>query len=443
MIATEQRAKASPKKSSSMVRLLCDLYPLHRTLNSDDFEKALKLIGSFLGEGFQIRSYEPGTPAYTWFVPLRYHVDEAYIEHKGKKYANFADNNLSLVSYSIAVDKEISYEELRKHVHTSPALPEEIPWVFRYYEKTWGFCMSHNQWKSLDPKGKYRVVIKSRFDKKPFLVGEYLLRGKSKEEILWVSDICHPNQVNDSISGAVVAADIARQLKIKYSGRYSIRFLFLAEIIGSIVWFSRNEAKIKNMKHGFFTEMVGNQNRFLLKQSRMGNALIDRVMPYVLSRHERCGKAEIIPFKNIVPGNDEKVMDSIGIEIPSISLTRWPYREYHTTADNPSIIDSDNLDEAKNVFLETIRILNTSLYPMYQSKGPIFLSRFGLWVEYQENPELNGAIQRILYLMDGKHSVFDIAQEVGLDYDTVYSYLLKCEENKLIRWSAKPRCGKQ
>jgi len=158
----------------------------------------------------------------------------------------------------------------------------------------------------------------------------------------------------------------------------------------------------------------------------------------VLSRHERWGKAEVIPFKGGLPGNDERVMNGVGIDIPTISLTRWPYPEYHTTADNPSIIGAKNLEETKAVFLEILGILNSNQYPVYRSKGPIFLSRFGLWVDWRTHPRLNGALETILQLLDGKHSVFDIAKEVDLDYDTVYSYLKRFEEHRLIRWRDQP-----
>ena len=438
IMETEQTLQPTIPKKSEMFSLLCDLYPLHRTINSDDFEKALKLIGAFLGKSFQIHSYEPGTQAFTWSVPYRYDVDEAYIEHNGKRYANFKESPLSVVSYSIPVDKTVSYEELRSHVYTSETLPNEIPWMFKYYEKDWGFCLRHNEWKTFNQSDTFRVMIKSRFEKKPFLVGEYFIQGKSKEEILWVSDICHPYQVNDSLSGAVVAVQTAKELNQKYQGRYSIRFLFLAETIGSIVWFARNQKKINHIKHGLFCEMVGHNNSFRLKQSDPGNALVDRVAKYVLTRYERFGKAEIISFKGGIPGNDERVMNGVGINIPTISLTRWPYPEYHTSADNPSIIDPDNLDETKHVFQDILHILNTNLYPVYLSKGPIFLSRYGLWVDWRKDLKLNRALETILQLLDGKHSVFDIAEETSLDYETVLSYLKKFEANQLIRWSRKP-----
>lgn len=430
------------KRDSGMYRLLCDLYPLHRTINSDDFEKALGIIRSFVGGNFKIRGYEPGEPAFTWFVPYRYHVDEAYIEWNGKRYANFADHPLSVVSYSFPVDRVVTYGELKTHVYTHEALPDEIPWMFKYYQKEWGFCLRHNEWKTFDPKASYRVVIKSRFEKEPFQVGELLIPGKSKEEILWVSDVCHPYQANDSLAGAVVAAQTAKTLRGRYQGHYSIRFLFLPETIGSIVWFARNLKKIKRIKYGMFSEMVGKDNPFRLKLSHQGNTRIDRVAAHVLRRHERHGKAEVIAFKGGHPGNDERVMNGAGIGIPTISLTRWPYPEYHTTADNPSIIKPENLDETLKVFGDIFHILNTDRYPVYQSQGPIFLSRYGLWVDWRENPKLNAALETILQLLDGRHSVFDIAEETELDFAVVTSYLEQFQKHKLIRWSSKPKASK-
>lgn len=421
-----------------MFRLMCDLYPLHRTINSDDFEKSLGIIGNFLGDGFKIHAYDPGTEAFTWFVPYRYYVDEAYIEYNGRRYADFSQNSLSIVSYSVPVDKTVTYEELKPHVYTSEAQPDEIPWIFKYYQKEWGFCMPLNVWKTFDKNGTFRVVIKSRFEKKPFQVGELVIPGKSKEEILWVSDICHPNQVNDSITGAVVAAQIAKELKGRYDGHYTLRFLFLAETIGSIVWFSRNEEKIPGIKFGMFCEMVGNNNRFLFKRTRQDSTLIDRVAAHVLAQHETHGATESIPFAKVVPGNDERVMNGAGIDIPSVSITRWPYPQYHTTADNPSMIVPENLEEAKTVFTEILNILNTNRYPIYLSRGPIFLSRYNLHVAWLDNPKLNRCLEQILFSLDGKHSVFDIAEEVGLDYATVYGYLKKFEEHQLIRWSDTP-----
>ena len=52
--------------------------------------------------------------------------------------------------------------------------------------------------------------------------------------------------------------------------------------------------------------------------------------------------------------NDEKVLDSPGVDIPMISLTRYPYPEYHTDGDNMDIIDKNTLKAVGQTVLEVI-----------------------------------------------------------------------------------------
>ncbi len=56
---------------------------------------------------------------------------------------------------------------------------------------------------------------------------------------------------------------------------------------------------------------------------------------------------------------------------------------------------------------------------------PVFLSGYGLWVDWRENWDLNRAIEKIMNKFEGKHSIFDIAEQVGLDYWTVREYVKK------------------
>lgn len=426
------------KSDKGIMALLTRLYPLHRTINSDDMEKSIRLIGKYIGKGYKVRSYVPGKPAFNWKVPLRYSVDEAYIECRGKRIIDFGRSNLSVFSYSEAIEKTISYDELRRHVYTRPDRPRDIPWMFKYYERTWGFCMPHRDWLRLDRKASYKVVIKSRFEKKPFIIGECVIPGRSREEILWVSDVCHPSQVNDSLTGAVIAARLAKEWAKKYRGRFTLRFLFLPETIGSIVWLSNNRRKIKRIRFGMFCEMLGNRNRHLLKLSRDGNTPIDRIAQRVLEMYSSMGKTETIPFQQMVPANDEKIMDGVGIHIPTISFTRWPYPEYHTSADNPSIVSLACLRESFVAARQIINCLNGDLYPKSTVRGPIMLSRYNLWVPYETNPALNLSIQRILFMIDGQHSVTDISKELNLDRRMLLRYLERFAKHGLIRWKHGP-----
>ena len=75
-----------------------------------------------------------------------------------KKYADFSKNNLHVVGYSQPINKIITLSELKKHIHIDEANKSAIPYVTSYYKRTWGFCLSENQLKSIKNK-KYKVVI--------------------------------------------------------------------------------------------------------------------------------------------------------------------------------------------------------------------------------------------------------------------------------------------
>ena len=102
--------------------------------------------------------------------------------------------------------------------------------------------------------------------------------------------------------------------------------------------------------------------------------------------------------------------------MPCISLNRWPYEEYHTTDDNLDIMQEDMLVGAADVAEKIIRIYASNYIPKRTFRGPVFLSGNGLWVDWRENWELNRAIEKIMMRFEGQHSVFDIAEQVGLDY---------------------------
>ncbi|GJQ51857.1 MAG: hypothetical protein HKUEN02_07040 [Anaerolineaceae bacterium] len=46
-------------------------------------------------------------------------------------------------------------------------------------------------------------------------------------------------------------------------------------------------------------------------------------------------------------------------------------------------------------------------------------------MDWRDNWALNRAIEKIMMRFEGQHSIFDIAEQVGLDYQTVYEYVEK------------------
>ena len=100
------------KPYTSLKSILSEFYPLHRTLASDGQDKTLEIIGSYMPDSsnYTIETYTPLEKAWTWKVPERYVVHEAYLEiESGERVVDFKNNPLHIVSYSLPVDKTLSF----------------------------------------------------------------------------------------------------------------------------------------------------------------------------------------------------------------------------------------------------------------------------------------------------------------------------------------------
>ena len=169
---------------------------------------------------------------FDWKIPKEWNVVDAYIkDSKGNKIIDFKNNNLHLVSYSRPVNKIVNFKTLNKHLHSLKSQPNAIPYITSYYNKYWGFCISHKKRKKLK-KGNYKVFINSNFKKGNLKFGEIYIKGKSKKEILISTNICHPSMGNNEISGLVVSLALAKWLKKKKIKNILIEFcLFLKRLV--------------------------------------------------------------------------------------------------------------------------------------------------------------------------------------------------------------------
>ena len=412
--------------------ILESLYPLHRTLACDDMDQALRMVGEHMpaAAGYEIETYTPGTPVWTWTVPERYHVEEAYLETEdGRRIVDFADNPLHLVSYSPPVDELLDWDELEPHLYYSEDHPAAIPWVFKYYQRDWGFCLPKDVFDRLDRDARYRAVIRSHFlsdlEAGGFRVGAGVLSPEGEPdpdvgEMLISAHLCHPMQANDDAAGVVTAIEVARRLAANPlpTGSMGVRFWFGPETIGTIAYLAHHEELIPRLKGGIFAEMTGNQGKIAWHHSRQHDHLLDRITSHVLREREPVER-DFAAF----PPNDERVINGPGVNVPCISINRWPYDQYHTTKDNPSIIHEEMLQDAADVIEEIVRIYASNYIPKRTFRGPVFLSGHGLWVDWRDDFDLNRAIEKIMMRFEGEHTVFDIAEQVGLDYWVVRDYV--------------------
>lgn len=432
-----------------MISLLRQLYPLNRHLVGNDNEKALQMIKMDLGD-LTIHRYPTGMPCWTWHIPEKWEITSSYIEcENGKRFGEFEKHPLHVVTYSLPVDKTVLREELFSHLHVSKRIPEAVPYVTRFYERDWGFCLSQIDANSLDGN-RFKVFIDAKHAPGEMVVGEYTLTGKSAQIVMIVTNICHPAQVNDSISGAVVAVDLIKELR-KRGLHYTYKFLFLPETIGSIAWLSQNENLISNIHCGLFFEMLGNSNDHLLQHTFSGTAKIDKIALDVLEQDTNSFRTTT--FRK-GPASDEMIFDGPGIHKPMINLSRYPYAEYHTNLDTPAIISESRLVESRDIIHKILLILDNDRIPVRKFKGPVFLSAYGLWQRWEvtmvkdketlisENTDylMNIALDYIMNMIDGTQSIFEIywmlknKYEFPITLEFVDNFIRKLQQNDLVKW---------
>jgi len=224
------------KSYTSLKAILAEFFPLHRTLVSDDQDRTLQIVGSYLPEsaGYTLETYAPGAQAWTWRVPERYVVHEAYLEtEEGRRIVDFKDNPLHIVSYSLPVDRLLNWQELEPHLYFNEKRPQAVPWVFKYYERDWGFCLSKVSFDQLSRDGKYRAVIRAEFISDPaqgFRVATAVIHpegGPNPQagEMIVQAHTCHPMQANDDGAGVVTAIQLARRLaekRVLFCGNHGV-----------------------------------------------------------------------------------------------------------------------------------------------------------------------------------------------------------------------------
>ena len=262
-----------------MLDLIGELFPICRSITGAGLRQSLKRVGELIP--LATHEVPTGTQAFDWTVPKEWNIADAYIKDTdGRRIVDFRDNNLHVVNYSAPVNARMSLGELRPHLHSLPDRPDWIPYRTTYYAETWGFCLPHRQLESL-PDGEYEVVIDSSLRDGALTYGECVLPGEVEDEFLISTHICHPSLANDNLSGVAVAAALA-QILARTPHRYTYRFLFVPGTIGPIAWLSRNQDKVRRIKHGLVLACVGDRGSINYKRSRRGSADIDRAVECVL-----------------------------------------------------------------------------------------------------------------------------------------------------------------
>jgi aminopeptidase-like protein len=349
------------------------------------------------------------------------------------------------VSYSLPFEGIVSRDVLLKHLYVHPKIAEAVPFIFKYYERDWGLCCSRTLRDSLHDD-EYRVVIKTDFSYSTLKVGEVVIPGQTDECIVLCSHLCHPHQANDDLSGVIVGIKVAQELLKRKNSRYTYRYLIVPETIGSIAYLSHNVALVPKIKGGMFLEMLGLDHPHALQLSFQGNTELDHC--FTLAMKQRDYHAWTGPFRTVI-GNDERQFNGPGVRIPFLSLSRVlppssphaPYREYHSSFDNPGLVSPRHLEDSRDMVLAMIDTLESNRVPVNKFNGEPFCSRYGLHVDWYSNPEGHNSLFNILDRIDGTRSLADIAAECGVSFEAVRSTVDELERCGLVEYSENKQAG--
>lgn len=397
------------------------LFPLCRSITGNANRETLKILQEIIP--LTIVEVPSGTHVYDWIIPDEWNIRDAWISDlKGRRIVDFRDSNLHVVGYSEPIDLVMDWEGLKDHIHVHPDLPDAIPYRTSYYKRSWGFCVTHSQFIELEKEeGSFHVVIDADLKPGALTYGEFLIPGSSSKEILLSCYICHPSMANDSLSGVLLTAFLARQiLKIK-SRRWSYRIIFVPETIGAIAYCAINEGAMKKIDFGLVITTVGGPGSFSYKQSWNSSHFINSMIERVF--FELGEKFITYPFD--IHGSDERQYSSQGFRLNIATICRDRYYEYpyyHSSLDDLNFVSPEQVAETLVIYQKLIEEVEALKF--YRSTSPyceVMLSRHGLYPEQGGAmlPQFGGRseldiILWLLFLCDGSQPIQHIAQKLNV-----------------------------
>jgi aminopeptidase-like protein len=407
---------SSPAGATSTGRGLYEfaarLYPICRSITGAGVRETLALIRARVP--LVVHEVPSGTRVFDWEIPPEWNVeDAAVIDADGRRVIDFRAHNLHLVSYSEPVQTSLALEELSARLHVLPEHPDWIPYRTSYYRRSWGFCMRARDRTALRA-GRYRVEVKSSLAPGSLTYGELVIAGRTRDEVLFFTHVCHPSLANDNTSGMVVTTALAEWIA-REPRRLTYRFVFAPGTIGSLTWLKRNESRLSRVRHALVLALLGDPGTLTYKRSRRETSEIDEIVAYVLA-----GDGAVIPFSPY--GYDERQLCSPGFDLPAGRLTRsvnGGYPQYHTSADDLSLITPAALQRSLEVCQRVVEVIESNRrYLNLRPKGEPRLGARALFSALggREPTEHEHAMLWVLNQSDGAHSLLDIARRSGLPF---------------------------
>ena len=213
----------------------------------------------------------------------------------------------------------------------------------------------------------------------------------------------------------------------------TLRFIFIPETIGSIIYISRNLKYLKeNICGGYVLTCIGDDRQHSCMLSKYENSPSDKS----LLESYKFNKIRFKKYSFLKRGSDERQFNSPGIDLPMTSIFRTKYGEYpeyHTSLDNfDSVVNKEGLKGGFKISKDAIGILQEKILPKNIILCEPQLSKRGLYptMSKKDNKDKNASkkIMDFLQYSDGRNDLWDISRLIKLNYkktEKIYKLLKK------------------
>ena len=411
-------------------RLFCFPY----SVTGEGNDRAIEAMRAELD--FQVLEFSSGDELNGWLIPPACEIVRAELWKEGRLVHDGRSSPLGVPAQSDSFEGELDWAELEPHIFVAElndAVPYHWQRLYRPDTPLWGFCMSSQKRDTLQG-GKFEVRLEVRKTPSTMKVMIYTLAGTDDETILINAHNCHPFQANDDTSGVATGIEVIQRLMAVKNRRYTYALMIAPELFGPMFWLSSiGSERAGKVVGALLLKSVGNASPLRLQQSFTGSASLDRAAHNVFrNRYETYDWGE---FRTIY-GNDETVFEAPPYSIPSVSLTRWPFPQYHTDADLPTFLSEAHLEDAVGAAFEICLALEADLRLRMAVEGLVCLSRHGLYkpipnvgpagVDYKS---VDGRWNRLMNdfprRLDGTTGLLEVAERYGLPVTEVRDYAMQ------------------
>jgi len=240
---------------------------------------------------------------------------------------------------------------------------------------------------------------------------------------------------NNELSGPVIATALIQYIRLMYNKpKYTYRFVFVPETIGSIAYLSEHIVELQDkVICGFNLSCVGDDRGYSYIESRMGESLADNALQAAL-----IGLDNVKKYSFLERGSDERQYCAPGVDLPLCGFCRTKYGEYpeyHTSADNFNVVTEEGLNGAFDVIKSIIDAFEVCLLPKINVKCEPQLSNYGLRPNISQKTHIKDIRTRSDFIAyaDGMHNIFDISNKVKKNLKLIIAEARELEKHGLIK----------